>query len=199
MNSDLIFRILLGLIFVATIAIRRYYERRSAAIARTELAQDRDNPREITLLSLILTLVNLAIIVYLINPDWLAWSRLPFPDWLRWLGAALGVLGVALLLWTHRTLDKNFFGGVKLRQGHSLVTGGPYRRVRHPMYTALFLIGVGYLLLSSSWLIGLPWLTTIAVTAATRVNQEERMLAEQFGDQYRAYQSRTGRFLPRLR
>ena len=119
LGETLIFRIILGLIFVVTIAIRRYYDRRSAAIANTELAQDRDNPRDITLLSLILALVNLAIIAYLINPAWLAWSTLPFPDWLRWIGAALGVLGAALLLWTHRTLGKNFFGGVKLRQGHT--------------------------------------------------------------------------------
>jgi protein-S-isoprenylcysteine O-methyltransferase Ste14 len=186
MDTDLLFRIILGILFVTT-------------IANIELIQDRDNPRHIALPSLTLTLVNVAIIAHLINPDWLTWSTLPFPDWLSWLGVVRGILGVALLWWTHRTLGSNFFGGVKLRRGHALVIDGPYRRARHPMYIAMFLIGVAYFFLSTSWLIGLPWMAAIVATAATRVKQVEEMLADQFGDQYPAYQSRTGRFLPRLR
>ena len=86
---------------------------------------------------------------------------------------------------------------VTIREDHRLVTSGPYRYIRHPLYT------MGLLLFSSLSLIAANWFmmlgTVLAfVLVSLRLPKEEAALIEAFGDEYRAYMQRTGRFLPRL-
>ena len=95
-------------------------------------------------------------------------------------------------------LGKNFFGGVKLRPEHTLVTEGPSRTIRHPIYSAFFLIGFGFLFLSGNWMVGVPWLAGSLIVVLTRLKTEEDMMLEEFGEAYRDYQLRSGRFLPRF-
>ena len=139
-----------------------------------------------------------ALIIYAFFPSFLAWAAFSLPPWVRWIGA--GITGAALLLlaWVQWSLGKNFSTTLHLRQGHLLVTVGPYRWVRHPMYTALFLLGVGFLLLTANWAVGVPLIVALPILVAMRIDNEEALMIEQFGDEYRAYMRRTGRFLPRL-
>jgi protein-S-isoprenylcysteine O-methyltransferase Ste14 len=139
-----------------------------------------------------------ALIVYAFFPSFLAWAAFSLPAWVRWIGA--GITGAALLLlaWVQWSLGKNFSTTLHLRQGHLLVTKGPYRWVRHPMYTALFLLGVGFLLLTANWAVGVPLIVALPILVAVRIGNEEALMIEQFGDEYRAYMQHTGRFLPRL-
>lgn len=76
---------------------------------------------------------------------------------------------------------------------------GPYQWVRHPIYTAFIALGIGLFLLTESWMAGVPWLMSIGLALATRMDEEEAMMVEQFGESYKEYKVRTGRFLPRLR
>jgi protein-S-isoprenylcysteine O-methyltransferase Ste14 len=140
-----------------------------------------------------------ALLVYVFFPSILAWAAFPLPSWLRWLGAGVAAAALLLLAWVQWSLGKNFNTTLHLREEHSLVVSGPYRWVRHPMYTALFLLGVGFLLLTANWFVGVPLIVAIPAIVAVRVANEEAMMIEQFGDQYRVYMQRTGRFLPRLR
>jgi protein-S-isoprenylcysteine O-methyltransferase Ste14 len=139
-----------------------------------------------------------ALIVYVFFPSFLAWAAFSLPAWVRWIGA--GITGAALLLlaWVQWSLGKDFSTTLHLRQDHLLVTEGPYRCVRHPMYTALFLLGVGFLLLTSNWAVGAPLIVALPILVAVRIGDEETLMIEQFGDEYRAYMQQTGRFLPRL-
>jgi protein-S-isoprenylcysteine O-methyltransferase Ste14 len=139
-----------------------------------------------------------ALIVYALFPSFLAWAAFTLPAWVRWIGA--GITGAALLLlaWVQWSLGENFSTTLHLRQGHLLVTGGPYRWVRHPMYTALFLLGVGFLLLTANWAVGVPLIVVLPILVSVRIGNEEALMIEQFGDEYRAYMQQTGRFLPRL-
>lgn len=77
------------------------------------------------------------------------------------------------------------------------MTHGPYRWVRHPLYSVGFLSFLGFFLLSNSWVILLGLLLTIPFLIL-RTPQEEERLIERYGDQYRAYMQRTGKFLPKL-
>jgi len=86
-----------------------------------------------------------------------------------------------------------------VREGHTLVTHGPYGWVRHPMYTALFLFGAGTFILAANWLVGLPLIVGVSLVVLSRVKHEEAVLADQFGDEYRAHARRAGRFLPPVR
>jgi protein-S-isoprenylcysteine O-methyltransferase Ste14 len=134
----------------------------------------------------------------LCNPSWMSWSRVELPDWLRWIGAPLGLVVVpALLFWTFFSLGKNLTDTVVTRREHTLVTNGPYRWVRHPFYIVVFLWGLALSLLSANWL--LAFCTIAAVTMLIiRSKVEEAKLEERFGDEYRAYVERTGKFFPRI-
>jgi protein-S-isoprenylcysteine O-methyltransferase Ste14 len=133
---------------------------------------------------------------YLIDPAWMSWSSLALPDWVRWAGAALGLLVVPpLLFWTFHSLGKNLTDTVVTRREHTLVTHGPYRWVRHPFYVVVFLWGLALSLLTANWMLAL--LGAAAVTMlVVRTRIEEAKLADRFGDEYRAYAQRTGRFFP---
>ena len=109
----------------------------------------------------------------------------------------LGIGTLPLFVWTHEALGKNWSADLVIKEEHALVTGGPYRWVRHPMYTAFFGSSLAYFLLSANWVIGLTGLGT-SVLLAARVDKEEALMIEEFGDDYRAYMRRTGRFLPRM-
>jgi len=114
---------------------------------------------------------------------------------------AAGALVFAGALWmferTHRDLGKNWSVMLELRTQHRLVTGGIYARVRHPMYAAFWLWALAQALLLPSFIAGPAGLVGFGILYLARVGREERLMIEQFGDEYRAYIARTGRLLPR--
>jgi protein-S-isoprenylcysteine O-methyltransferase Ste14 len=132
---------------------------------------------------------------YLIAPQTVAWGRLSLVDWVRWCGGLLGVAGVVLMFWVMSHLGTNITDTVVTRRDHQLVTTGPYRYVRHPFYSTFAIGAVAVTLLTANWLLLL--LAAIALTLLIiRTDKEEAMLIAHFGDEYRDYMSRTGRFLP---
>jgi protein-S-isoprenylcysteine O-methyltransferase Ste14 len=113
---------------------------------------------------------------------------------------ATGVLVAASGLWlfrqSHIELGKNWSISLDLREGHQLVTSGLYRHVRHPMYTSIFLYALGQALVVPNWIVGPANLVAFFVLFAVRVQSEENMMAEKFGDQYRNYLAKTKRLIP---
>jgi protein-S-isoprenylcysteine O-methyltransferase Ste14 len=140
----------------------------------------------------------LGFLAWLIESSWLAWSSVPLPDWPRWLGVGLVATGLLLVAWTFHHLGRNLTDTVVTRRQHSLVTTGPYRWVRHPFYVAAALCFAGVSLAVASWLLALAG-GLILVLLVLRTDREEELLVERFGDAYRRYAERTGRFLPRWR
>jgi protein-S-isoprenylcysteine O-methyltransferase Ste14 len=135
---------------------------------------------------------------YLVSPTSVRWASLPLPGWLRWVGAALSLVAVPpLLFWTFFSLGRNLTDTVVTRRQHTLVTHGPYRWVRHPFYDVVFLWGLSLFLLASNWLFGVL-IVGFAAMQRARSRIEEAKLSERFGDEYRAYQGRTGKFFPKL-
>jgi len=98
----------------------------------------------------------------------------------------------------HHELDKNFSPDLQLADQHTLVTSGPYAFVRHPMYTALLLTGIGFFLLSANAVIGLVSIPGMLLATLLRLPQEETMMIEAFGTDYERYRRRTGVLLPDL-
>jgi protein-S-isoprenylcysteine O-methyltransferase Ste14 len=119
----------------------------------------------------------------------------PAPDWLRWAGFGLGLASVGLFAWTHASLGRFWSSYLQLRAGHRLITHGPYARTRHPMYSAIlgWIMALG--LVAANWT-PFAFATLGALTFLFRIQREEKMMLEQFGDEYRAYMERTGRLLP---
>jgi protein-S-isoprenylcysteine O-methyltransferase Ste14 len=138
----------------------------------------------------------LGLFAYMINPSWMAWSSMPLTAWLRWTGVALGFLGGSLLVWTLRSIGKNLTDTVVTRREHTLVTRGPYRWVRHPFYDAVALSVVANALVAANWFLLAGGILTLALIVLRTGREEDRLVAR-FGDAYRDYRARTGRFLPR--
>jgi protein-S-isoprenylcysteine O-methyltransferase Ste14 len=173
------------------------YHRRKAARAGNERVSRREEGRPIMILLRLAGLsLWLSTLVYVINPDWLRWATLPLPVELRWLGAALSAIALPLIFWMFSSLGDNVTDTVAIRQKHSLVTHGPYRWIRHPLYSfgALFFVGI-MLLMANGFVIAIGGVALSLLLLRTPI--EEAKLIEKFGDEYRAYMQRTGRFLPR--
>jgi protein-S-isoprenylcysteine O-methyltransferase Ste14 len=137
-----------------------------------------------------------SMIAYMINPAWMSWSALPLPVWLRWSGAGFCALCVALLVWALPALGTNLTDTVVTREHHTLVTRGPYRWIRHPFYVAMALVTIGAGLIAANWFI-LASGAVVFTLLAIRSRVEEEQLAARFGDSYREYKKRTGRFFPK--
>ena len=121
------------------------------------------------------------------------------PDWVRLLGAALAIAALGLFVWIHRTLGNNLTATLRIKDNHTLVTAGPYALIRHPMYSSFYLLHVAVFFLTANWFIGLTWIVGLSLIVLLRVDREEAMLVGRFGEMYRTYMRRTGRFLPPVR
>lgn len=148
--------------------------------------------------SVLEVMIPASVLAYAFHPAWMARLSLHLPAWLRVAGAALALASLVYLALVHRALGLHWSTSLRLREGHRLVTQGPYGRVRHPMYTAIFGYMAGLSLAASNWAVLLPRAVQMARLCA-RIPGEERMLAERFGEEYRAYAARSGRLLPRRR
>jgi protein-S-isoprenylcysteine O-methyltransferase Ste14 len=139
-----------------------------------------------------------SIVLYMLDVRWVSWSRLELPLWLRWLGVVGALASTVLVAWTHRVLGRQYSAEFAIQKDHVLVTTGPYARTRHPMYTALNAFSLSMALMTSNLLVIL-FAVLVAVPFPWIAKEEERMLFETFGDEYRDYMGRTGRFFPKIR
>lgn len=138
----------------------------------------------------------LGLLAYMIDPTWMAWSSVALPGWLRSTGVGVWMLACGLLFWTFHTLGPNLTDTVVTRKRHTLVMHGPYRFVRHPFYDFVALLTVASALVTANWFV-LAAGVLLFVLMVVRTRTEEAKLLERFGDAYRTYMERTGRFVPR--
>jgi protein-S-isoprenylcysteine O-methyltransferase Ste14 len=136
-------------------------------------------------------------VLYAIHPPWLGVLSIPLPGWLRWLGFFLSIISLGFWIWTQVALGKEWSPQLQLREEHHLVTDGPYKHIRHPLYTAMMGFGIGLALLTANMIfVALAVLIIIGLIA--RVPKEEQMMMQEFGEEYITYAHRTGRFLPKI-
>jgi protein-S-isoprenylcysteine O-methyltransferase Ste14 len=125
-----------------------------------------------------------------------AFANYTFRPWQGWLGAAVFAAALWLFYRTHNDLGRNWSVTLEVREQHTLVTGGVYRRVRHPMYSAFWLWALAQALLLPNWIAGPAGLVGFGTLFFLRVGREEALMIETFGDEYRRYMARTARVLP---
>ena len=187
-----------GLGVLAEVAIRLPHERRRRG---TRLALDRADALERWLVGVLFVGMVFLPGIYALTP-WLNWADYrSSPEAERrtgGLGAAILALAVWLFWRSHADLGRNWSPSLQLREGHTLVTRGVYRRVRHPMYASQWLWGVAQAQLLRNWIAGWAGLALFAPLYLLRVPREEQMMLDEFGEAYRSYMGRTGRVFPRL-
>lgn len=177
------------LIFVA---IRVPHDRRSKGMAISE-------SRKGVLECLLLFLMTLGVIVlpgtYLLTP-FLSFADHRFHWWMLVGGIVFLLATFWLFRRAHVDLGTNWSVTLELREDHALVTGGVYRSIRHPMYSAIFLYGIAQLLLLANWMAGPACLIAFVLMFAGRLGAEERMMHDRFGAAYEEYAARTKRLIP---
>jgi len=140
-----------------------------------------------------------AILAYLMNPALLRWSAFEASETIRWMGLALSCLGIAGEIWSAVALGASYSPMLRVADMHVVVTAGPYRWIRHPLYAFWLPVTVGWGAATCSWFIILSGTALILVLAVIRVPREEAMMLQGFGESYRRYMTHTGRFIPRVR
>lgn len=172
--------------------IRYPHARRSRKVSK---ANSVDRRRERLILAVAGLLVHVVPLVYVLT-GWPQFADYTFRPLLAALGTVVFAGALYLFHRSHRDLGTNWSIALDIRKTHALVTGGVYRLVRHPMYSAFWLNAVAQALLLPNFIAGLAGLLGIAVLYFARVEREERMMLETFGDEYRAYMARSARLIP---
>lgn len=190
-----IFKIIYGIgwAFIAIIRIPARWRARN-----NQIVVNRRTAQEKSLLALLSVGMVVLPLVYIFS-RWLNFANYKVRSWVGWMGAGSFAIGLWLLWRAHADLGRNWSDSLQLRQGHQLITSGIYRHIRHPMYAFGWLFGIAQALLLQNWIVGLSGLVSFALLYFVRVPQEERMMLDQFGEEYRAYMKKTGRIIPRWR
>jgi protein-S-isoprenylcysteine O-methyltransferase Ste14 len=195
MDEELLFRLLFIAIYAVFFGVRIRY--RVNSIKREPEQRQKTTSWHIKILIAAIIGYFVSIALYLLNLQWFQWSQIGLPTWLRWMGAFGAVFSIILVAWTHRVLGKQYSAELAIQKNHVLVTTGPYYRTRHPMYTALNAFSFSMALMTSN-LLNLLFAVFVFLPFPWIAREEERMLLETFGEEYKEYMKRTGRFFPRI-
>jgi len=196
--NETTFRILAALMLFTGAGISTTFRRKADHDSGEKLSRHADGTPMMMVIRVFGLLLWLSPIVYLINPAWMNWSKLGLSEPVRWSGVALGLTCIPIIYWLFSSIGSGITPVSATRREHKLITHGIYRWVRHPLYTVGSSLIVSFGLMADNWFIIL--LAVLAFIAmAIRTPKEEANLIEKFGDEYREYMKRTGRFLPRFR
>lgn len=195
--NETLFRISAGLILVTCIAISSYFRIRADQETGEKISRKADGKAMMTVIKLGGLVLWLTPLVYLINPQWMAWSKIGLPEWARWFGIGIGLLCAGLIYWLFSSIRSGITPTSATRTDHKLVTSGPYRWVRHPLYTVGSSLFVSFGLMADNWFIIILGILAF-IAMAVRTPKEEANLIEKFGNEYQEYMKHTGRFLPKL-
>ena len=200
MDTEKLFRTVFWVLFALVLLMRAYFTLRVRQAGERSLpdwaAVKREGVGAFLARAVGFFLLIGLMVSYAVQPPWVQSLLIPFPVWLRWAGAVLGLASLGLWTWTQVELGTLWSAQLQLREHHHLVTTGPYSRMRHPLYTAMIAWAVSLALVSANWI----FIGVAVVTASVffiRVPREEQMMIEQFGDEYLEFMQRAGRFLPK--
>lgn len=191
--------LLLKLVFwagvMAEIAIRAPYQKVWRTTAKTER---RVSTQERVLLFMLLLGGFILPLIYSLTP-WLNFANYTLQPWLSWLGVILMAVAVYAFLRAHQDLKAYWSPSLEVFKGHKLMNTGLYGLIRHPMYASHWAFCIAQALLLQNWIAGLAGLVLYVPFYVLRVQAEEQMMLDTFGEKYRVYMKTTGRVLPRLR
>ncbi len=135
--------------------------------------------------------------IFYLATDWFARFDFRLPDAGYYAGLAIFALALWLLRRAHTDLARSWSAVVQIKRDQQLITEGIYARMRHPIYSAHLLWGAAQVLLIHNWVCGFLGFALIVIIMALRIPREEKLLLDQYGEEYRSYMQRSGALLPR--
>ena len=130
--------------------------------------------------------------------NWLDFANYTLPTWAGWIGVALITAALYVFWRAHADLGLNWSPTLEIREKHELITRGIYGVIRHPMYSSQWILAIAQPLLLQNWLVGFANLIIFIPFYFLRVQAEEKMMLDSFGDEYRDYMKKTGAILPKV-
>ncbi len=143
-------------------------------------------------------LIVISILLHLIFPSVLRWGNINLHSIFRNIGIIVGLISNALILWVLVSLGKNISAALKVRANQQLVTTGPYRYVRHPLYSSGILLFIAIGLVSANWYLAVIGIGFQIFIMYARTPLEEKILIQHFGNEYELYINTTGAFFPKI-
>lgn len=175
--------------------IRRPHEERNA---QNKISESRITGLEKSLLLLVICGSALLPFLHLLFGIF-AFANFEAPLFLSTAGIGFTYLGLWLFYRSHADLGRNWSVTLEVHEEHNLIDSGVYRRIRHPMYSAIFLLTIAQGLLLQNWLAGWMGFISFLILYLGRVRKEEAMMRDLFGEAYAKYCARTGRVFPKLK
>ena len=171
-----------------------YWQIRAANTKTTQ----RLEPAASRILRLFIFLIAMVLLLPIHIPlPWLYLPLWPVGLWPFWLGAAVTIAGLLFAVWAREHLGSNWSRSVTIKQGHELITTGPYAVVRHPIYTGI-LTGLLGTAIALSQVRGFIVLVLFFIAFWIKLRMEEQWMRSQFGETYATYAHQTAALVPYL-
>lgn len=178
------------LAFVGVIRTWAFYRYR-----REPFGRPLDQTRQSLLVRIVRLGSTVPTVLWIFTPS-LNFAQIDLPPVFRILGMLIFLGGALLLYWVHKVMGNFFSPLVQLKENHQLLTSGPFRYLRHPMYSSVLACVVGGFFLTANWAYFLIQAVIFAILIIVRVPPEERMLLDRFQAEFEAYRRRTWRIVP---
>lgn len=192
--EEIIYKIIFMIIWIGGGMVRNPHMKN---YKKTEKINSEKTLREKFLCFLAAIGMMIAPMIYLFTP-WLNSFNIGLPDWARWIGIICFGFGMVLFWWVHKTLGKNWSPLLEIRKDHKLIAEGPYKYVRHPMYTVIWIWVLFQGIVLSNWAVIIIGILTWSILYFVRLPDEEKMMIEKFGQEYKDYMRKTKKIIPRV-
>jgi len=194
--NEIVFRLLMLSLIIAVVWIRLYFIfQNEKAILGSDKSREVEPKAKSSITNILVIISRGLILAYIIAPSLISFFGLGINGKIRLGAAALAALLLCMQIWVHRTLGLSFDFRLITRDAQKLVTGGPYKWVRNPMYSVNIMTEICFGILSSNLLVLVFGFLTGALILG-RAYGEERMLLQNFGQEYERYRNSTKRFIP---
>ena len=199
MQAEIFFRLVVLVVLGCAFLLSGIYRNKSKGLdIIKDPGQEEDRTSQMLQLG-----TGMAILVILILdlffPQLMGWSRIEIPLWARILGSILMLVFLVWIWWVYRTLARSIPETASPADSQALITSGPYRWVRHPLYAGVLLLLFSLSLVLEDWLLLVFSVFGTVIFRLLVIPGEEKQLLESFGEEYESYQSRTGALVPWIR
>lgn len=188
-----IFKTIYFVLFIIVFIVRKIFTARNKKI---EFLVEKKSTGDIVLL--FFDGIGMVLPLIYVFSTWLDFADYVMPKWVGWIGVALFMDAILVLYFSHAHLGKNWSPILGIQKEHTLITHGIYKYIRHPMYAAHLLWAVAQILILHNWIAGFSFIAVMVPHYLLRVEKEEQMMIDQFGEEYREYMKTTGRILPKF-